>query len=119
MAQFSIEVWSLTSPAARHEDRLLTGSLTVEARGEDDARTAAARALAIPRDYWFGARASAVGLRYATRWRRGTRGEAIPEEAIVGHTPYVILRVEAARVQRRPQAQTRAAFNAPRMAGAR
>ena len=65
MATFKVEAWSLKSPAAGHEDRILTASRTVEAKTEDEARIVAAREAGIPRDYWDGVRASSVGLRTA------------------------------------------------------
>ena len=113
MAQYRVEAWSLKSPAARHEDRVLTATVTVEAKTEDEARIVAAREAGIPRDYWDGVRASAVGLRTAIRYRKGTRGEKVPETVIVGHIPFVLLRVEAARGKGAPKPRT--PFNAPHM----
>ena len=113
MATFKVEAWSLKSPAAGHEDRILTASRTVEAKTEDEARIVAAREAGIPRDYWDGVRASSVGLRTAIRYRRGTKGEKVPETVIVGHVPFVVLRVEAVRGKGAPK--PRQPFNAPHM----
>ena len=114
MPLFKVEAWSLSSPAAVHEDRTLTATVQVTAENEDDARAGAALIAGIPEDYWRGVRASAVGLRYATRYRRGTKGERIPETVIVGHIPFVLLRVEAVR----PKPMSRPArqpFNTPHL----
>lgn len=113
MTQYRVEAWSLKSPAAGHEDRILTASRTVEAESEEEARIVAAREAGIPGDYWDGVRASSVGLRTAIRYRKGTRGERVPETVIVGHVPFVVLRVEAVRGKGAPR--PRQPFNAPHM----
>lgn len=113
MAQYRVEAWSLKSPAARHEDRILTASRTFECGSEEDARRHMALACGIPEDYWHGVRASAVGQRTAIRYRKGTRGERVPETVVVGHVPFVVLRGEAAKVRGGPR--PRQPFNAPHM----
>jgi hypothetical protein len=106
---YKVEAWSLTSPAAPHESRSLTASGTVSAESPEAAAEVFAKGREIPRDYWHGTRASAVSLKLATRYRRGTKGERVPETVIVGHAPYVVLRVEEQRVK---QAKP---FNSPHL----
>jgi hypothetical protein len=109
MKSYKVEAWSLTSPAAPHESRSLTASGAVSADSPEAAAEVFATGRQIPRDYWHGTRASAVSLKMATRYRRGTKGERVGEVVIVGHAPYVVLRVEEQRVK---QAKP---FNSPHM----
>lgn len=117
MPLYSVEVWSLASPAAVHEDRILTATVQVQSETEEDARAGAALVAGVPEDYWRGVRSSAVGLRYATRYRRGTKGERIPETVIVGHIPLVLMRVEVARAKAAPRSPSRprVPFNTPHL----
>lgn len=116
MPLYNVEVWSLRSPAAVHEDRILTATVQVSSENEDDARNGAALVAGVPEDYWRGVRSSAVGLRYATRYRRGTKGERIPETVIVGHIPLVLMRVEVARAKAAPRtSRPRVPFNTPHL----
>jgi hypothetical protein len=103
---YAVSAWALRSPAAPHEDRVPLFVATVRAADEESARRIAAKLHNLPADYWEGPRASAAAVRYATRYRRGTKGERVPEVVTVGHAPYVILRCETA---------PKVPFNAPHM----
>ena len=94
---YTVEAWSLRSPAASHVDRILTASVKVTATNDEDARAGAASIAGIPTDYWKGVRASAAAERPAVRWRKDSKGRRVAETVTAGHVPFVILRADAVK----------------------